>query len=111
MDVDVTSDVSDTEILIASYVEDNTSQGKSWIFNSGSTVHICFQKELFNSLVAKEEGTIKMVDGSTCEVIGTGTVNVTERDGTVHALEVVWYVSVACYNLIFIGMLDEECRI
>ena len=31
----------------------------------------------------------KMVDGSACEVIGTEIVNVTGRDGTMHALEVV----------------------
>ena len=72
---------------MTSYVEDNTSQGKNQRFDLSSTVHIYFQKELFNSLVAKEEGTIKMVDGSTCEVIDTGTVKVTERDGTVRALE------------------------
>jgi len=79
------SSVKDTEVLMASYV-DFTSQDKSWIFDSNSTVHACFQKELFNSLVAKEEIVVKMVDGSTCEGIGTGTVKVTERDGTVCAL-------------------------
>jgi len=52
------SSLEDTEVLIASY-EDNTSQSKSWIFDSGSTVHVCSQKELFNSLVAKEEGTVQ----------------------------------------------------
>ena len=41
---------------MASYVEDNTSQDKGWIFDSDSTVHVCSQKELFNSLVVKEEG-------------------------------------------------------
>ena len=55
---------------------------------------------MFNSLVAKEEGTVKMVDGSACEVISTGTVKVTERDGMVHALKVVWYVLEVWYNLI-----------
>ena len=52
-----------------------------------------------NSLVAKEEGIAKMVDDSTCEVIGTGTV-VTGRDGTMRALEAVRYVPEARYNLI-----------
>jgi len=62
---------------MASY-EDNTSQDKCWIFDSVSAVHICSQKELFNnSLVAKEERIVKMVDGSACKVIGTGTVKVT----------------------------------
>jgi len=46
------------------------------------------------------------------EVIGTETVKIIERDGTVRALEAVQYVSEACYNLISIGVLDEErCRI
>jgi len=45
---------------------------------------------LFNSLVAKEEGIVKMVDYSVYEVIDTGTVKVTERDETVRALEAVW---------------------
>ena len=89
MEAEVAIGVEDTEILMASY-EDNTSQGKDWIFDSGSTVHVCSQKELFdNSLVEKEEGIIKMIDGSACEVIGTGTVKVTERDGTARALEAV----------------------
>ena len=62
---------------------------------------------MFNSLVAK--GTI---NGSACEVIGTGTINVTCRDRTVHALEAVKYVPEAWYNLISIEVLDEEgCRI
>ena len=68
--------VEDTKVLMVSYV-DNTSQGKNWIFDLGSTVHVCSQKELFNSLVVKEEGTVKMVDGSACKVIETGTVKVT----------------------------------
>ena len=75
-------------------------------------VHVCSQKELFNSLIAKEEGIVKMVDGSACEIIGTGTVKITERDGTVHVLEAVRYVQKARYNLISIMVLDKEgCRI
>jgi len=63
---------------------------------------------MFNSLVAKEEGTVKTVDGSTCEVISTETINVTCRDKMVCALKMVWYVSEARYNLISIGVLNEE---
>ena len=75
-------------------------------------VHVHSQKELFNSLVAKEEGTVKTIDGSACKVIGIGTVNVTGRDGMVHDLKTVWYVLKTRYNLISIGMLDSEgCQI
>ena len=56
----------------------------------GSTVHICSQKELFNNfLAAKEEGIIKMADGSTYEVIDTEIVKVTKRDETVYSLDAV----------------------
>jgi len=107
-EVNVVSDVEDIEILMASY-EDNTSRGKGWIFDSSSTAHVCSQKELFNnSLVAKEEGIVKMVDGSTCEVINTGTVKVIGRDRTVRALKAVRYVPEAWYNLISIRVLDEK---
>ena len=71
----VMSGLEETEVLMVSY-EDNTSQGKSWIFDSGSTIHVCSQKELFNFLVAKEEKIVKMVGGSACEVISTKTVKV-----------------------------------
>ena len=93
---------------MTSYVEDNTSQDKGWIFDSGSMIHVCSHKEMFNSLVVKEEGTVKMVDDSACEVINTGIVNITWRDGTVHALKMVRYVPEARYNLISIRVLDEE---
>ena len=70
-------------------------------------VHVCSQKELFNSLIAKEEGTVKMW---MCEVISTGTVKVTQRDGMVHTLKAVQYIPEARYNLIFIRVLDKEGR-
>ena len=43
-----------------------------------------------NSLVPKEEEIVKIVDGSTCENIGSGTIKVIGRDGIVHAPEAVW---------------------
>ena len=70
-------------------------------------VHVCSQKELFNLLVAKKEGTVKMVDGSACEVISTGTVKVKERDVPVYSRGGP-YVPEARYNLISIGVLDKK---
>ena len=97
---------------INTFYEEYTSQDKSWIFDSGSTVLVCSHKQMFNSLVAKEEGIIKIVNGLACEVIGTETVKVTERDGMVCAQKAVRFVPEARYSLIYIGVLDEEgCRI
>ena len=42
-------------------------------------VHVCSQKELFNSLILKEEETIKIVDDLAYKVIGTKTVKVIEK--------------------------------
>ena len=36
-----------------------------------------------------ENGTVKMMDGSACEIISTGTVKVTEKDEMMHALEAI----------------------
>ena len=58
---DVASSVDDIEVLMASYVEDNTSQCKNLILDSGITIYLCSQKELFNSLVVKEKGIMKMM--------------------------------------------------
>jgi len=71
-------------------------------------VHVYFQKELFNFLLAKEEGIVKMVDDLACEVISTGTVKITERDVIVCALEAVQYVPKARYNLISIKVLERR---
>jgi len=111
-EAEVASSVEDTELLMATY-EDNTSQGKGWIFDSDSMVHVCSQKEFFNNfLIAKEEGIVRMVDGSACEVIDTGIVKVTGRDRTVRTLEAVMYVPEVRYNLISIRVLDiKGCRI
>ena len=86
---------------------DNISTYKNWILDTSSAVHVCSQKEVFNSLIAKEERIVKIVDGPACKVVCTGTVNVTGRDGTVHALEEVRYIPEARYNLISIGVLSE----
>ena len=81
----------DTEELVAT-LKITLLMVKGQIFDSGITVHVYSYKEMFNSLVAKEKRNVKMVDDLTCEVINTRTINVTCRDGTVRALEAVWYV-------------------
>jgi len=57
-EADIASGV-DIKILMASYFEDNTSQGECWIFDLGSTVHVYSQKELFNSLVTRRKGLLR----------------------------------------------------
>ena len=53
-------------------------------------------------MVVKKEGTVKMMDDSTCEIIGTETINIIGRDEIIRALGVVRYVPEARYNLISI---------
>ena len=63
---------------------------------------------MFNSLVIKEEEIVKILDGSACEVIYTGTVKVAERDEMMHALEADRYVPEVRYNLISKGCLMKR---
>jgi hypothetical protein len=41
----------ETEVFATSIVEDNTSQGKDGILDSGSVVHICSHKKMFNFML------------------------------------------------------------
>ena len=53
MEADVTMSDVDIKVLMAFYVEDKTSQGKCWIFDSGSTIHVYSRKEIFQLLSCK----------------------------------------------------------
>ena len=66
-----------------------------------------FSERAVQLLDYKRERDCQDGGGSTCEVIGTGTVKVTQRDGTVRALEAVQCVSEARYNLISIEVLKN----
>ena len=71
-----------------------------------------FPKEAVQLLSCKRGRDCQDGGCSACEVIDTGTVKVIERDETVRALEVVWYVPKARYNLIYIGVLNKKgCQI
>ena len=72
-----------------------------------SEVHEYSHKNMFNFLITKEGGTVKIVNDLACEIIGTKTINITERDGKMHTLKAVQYVPGARYNLIFIRVLDK----
>ena len=38
---DILMSCVDTEVLMASYIENNTYQGKGWILDYDSTIHVC----------------------------------------------------------------------
>jgi len=62
-------------------------------------------------LVAKEEGTVKMVDVQLAKSSAQRQSRLQKKMGWC-TLEMVWYVLEARNNLISIGVLDEEgCRI
>ena len=71
-------------------------------------VHVCSHKDLFNSLIVKEEGTVKMANDPVCKIISTGQLMLKEemrqcmrwrRSGISQRHDI---------NLISIGVLDEE---
>ena len=63
---------------------------------------------MFNFLVAKDDKTDIMVDGLACKFIGTGTINIIERDGIMQGLKAVQYVPETRYNLISIRVSTKK---
>ena len=83
-EVDVASGV-DIEILMTSYVEDNTSQGKNWIFEQ--FMYVPRMSYSITLWLQKRKRLSKWWMAQIAR-LRTGTIKVTERDGTVRALEV-----------------------
>ena len=55
-EADVASGVKDAEVLMTSYIEHNTSHSKSWIFDLGSTIHVCPKKSCSTPWLQKRKG-------------------------------------------------------
>jgi len=105
----ILSGLEKTEVLMASY-KVNTSQGKGWIFVSGSRFVYIFKKRCSTPWLQRRKELSRWWMTQLARSLAQ-TVKVTERDGTVHVLEAIQYVPEVHYNLIFIRMLDEEgCR-
>ncbi|KAL4291591.1 hypothetical protein GQ457_14G021780 [Hibiscus cannabinus] len=81
----------------------------SWIIDSGASRHVCYSKELFDSLVPIEGGTILLPDQSVVPVSYSGTVRLSSS----LILKNVLFVPQFRFNLISVSSLiaDSNFRI
>ena len=88
-------------------VSDQVSPSSQWILDSACPYHICCREKLFDSLESKE-GAVHLPDGSSCAIMGVGTVSLEVHDGTVKKLGEVRCIPNFSRNLISLNKLDSN---
>ncbi|XP_077242586.1 uncharacterized protein LOC143883110 [Tasmannia lanceolata] len=92
-------------VAVISHVE-GTSDSTYWWLDTGATCHVCTNKSLFSSYVASKE-KVAMVDRSTTDVLGSGTVVLTLTSGKTLTLKNVKHVPSIPKNLVSGSLLCD----
>ena len=80
--------------------------------DSGSSSHICFKKEYFDSFKEHADSSLTLSNGNKCTVDGVGTVKIKIFDGVERTLGGVAYVPKLRKNIISISQLgSKDCRV
>jgi hypothetical protein len=78
----------------------------SWILDSACTFHICSHRDWFFDCVQSHVGEVIIGDGSTCEIIGIGSIYIQVHDGSIKKLINVSFVPKLKRNLIYLSTLE-----
>ena len=62
-----------------------STSSQQWILDSACPYHVCCREEQFDSL-ENSEGTVYLLDGSSCAIRGIETVNWSTHDGAMRRL-------------------------
>ena len=90
----------------------HTISRDDWILDSGCTNHVCSKREYFNEFQKGNLGKVSLGDGSSCKIMGVGTVRIKMSDGAVRTLGGVRYVPKMRRNLISLSRMDSMgCKI
>ncbi|KAC9819660.1 hypothetical protein E3N88_45208 [Mikania micrantha] len=92
------------DVLMAT--EGNTGDG--WVLDSGCSFHMTYLKDSFCNLEMKKQGTVKLGDDRSCDVIGIGDVVLKLNNGTEIKLNEVRYVPELKRSLISMGTFEKE---
>lgn len=80
--------------------------------DSGSSNHICFKKEYFDSFKKPTNSSLTLPNGNKCTVAGVGTVKIKMFDELERTLGGVAYVPKLRRNIISISQLySKSCRV
>ncbi|PHT38854.1 Enoyl-[acyl-carrier-protein] reductase [NADH], chloroplastic [Capsicum baccatum] len=96
--------------LCAMFTECNlVGNPREWWMDSGSTHHVCTNKELFSSFApAQAEKMLYMANSATAKVEGTGKICLKMNSRKVLTLNNVLYVPELRQNLISVSLLDNN---
>jgi hypothetical protein len=78
----------------------------SWVLDSACTFHICSHRYWFSDYVQSHAGDGVIGDGSTCEIIGIGSIYIQVYDGSIKKLIDVRFVLKLKRNLISLSTLE-----
>ncbi len=82
------------------------------MLGSACSFNVCPEKKSFATYKAIKGGNVLMENGTTCKVLGVGTVKIRIRNGVVRTLASVRHVPDLKWNLISLGTLDSKrCKI
>jgi hypothetical protein len=90
------------EALLVASVENCSS----WVLDFACTFHICLHRVWFSDYVQSHAGEIVIGDGSTCEIIGIGSIYIQIHDGSIKKLIDVHFVPKLKRNLISLSTLE-----
>ncbi|KAL4029866.1 hypothetical protein IC575_008094 [Cucumis melo] len=80
----------------------------AWIMDSGCTFHMTPHRDFLTNFQKVDGGKVLLGDNGTCDVKGTGSVQIATHDGMVRILTNVRYVPKLKRNLISLGELDRS---
>ncbi|KAL0537750.1 hypothetical protein IC582_026735 [Cucumis melo] len=80
----------------------------AWIMDSGCTFHMTPHRDFLTNFQKVDGGKVLLGDNGTCDVKGTGSVQIATHDGMVRILTIVRYVPKLKRNLISLGELDRS---
>lgn len=83
----------------------------NWILDSGASLHMSYNKLLFQDLIIKPGGKIRIADGNFIEIMGFGTVKVlikTKFNPLIFFLKNVAYVPALHTNLLSVHCLTKD---
>ena len=87
-------------------VTNNQTRG-NWALDSGCSLHMCPNKNLFINYEAYDGGVVVMGNDAICKVVGRDIIRLKMFDGLIRELVNVRHVPDLKRNLISLGMLDK----
>ena len=95
-----------SEVLVA--FAGCANNGDEWILDSAASFHICINRDWFITYDSVQDGSVRMCDDSSHQIIGTGSVQIIMHDGIIRTLTDVRHIPDMSKNLISLSTLDGK---